>query len=60
MKYATKIMPAWDVIDWEDYKEREKSKHLGGELNAFKEDPEYMEELPGQMSFDDFMLDDIG
>ena len=35
MKYATKIMPAWDVIDWEDYKEREKSKHLGGGVKRF-------------------------
>ena len=28
------------------------------EYNAFKEDPNYQEELPGQMAFDDFMLDD--
>ena len=27
------------------------------EFNAFKDDPEYVEELPGQMSFDDFLLD---
>ena len=27
------------------------------EYNAFKEDPNYEEELPGQMSFDDFLLD---
>lgn len=27
------------------------------ELNAFKDDPEYIEELQGQMSFDDFLLD---
>ena len=32
-------------------------KGVQEEFNAFKEDPNYEEELPGQMSFDDFILD---
>ena len=32
---------------------------LDKELNAFKDDPEYIEELPGQLSFDDYLLDDV-
>ena len=54
--YGMKTAPAWDIIDWEDYKKR--IIEVGGELNAFKEDPDYIEPLEGQLCWDDFTLDD--
>lgn len=52
MSYKKNIMPPLDIVDIETLKK------IDEELNAFKEDLNYIEELPGQMSFDDFMLDD--
>lgn len=52
--YFSKKIPLMDDVAF-NY---EQKKRKNEELNAFKEDPDYIEELPGQMSFDDFLLDD--
>lgn len=54
--YFAKEIPLMDDVTF-NY-EHKKRKNEDEELNAFKEDPEYIEELPGQMAFDDFLLDD--